>query len=152
MLLYVLTDVFAYIQEDSLLIFDEPETHLHPNATASLINIIYKLLERYDSYCILASHSPIVVQDIPAKYIHVFSREGTTPDIQTLDTYGIESFGENISIINNTIFDTEHVKNFYKKYLSDIAQNYSYSEALELFDDKLNFNAKLYLKNQYNEI
>ena len=151
MLLYVLTDILAYIQEDSLLIFDEPETHLHPNATATLINTINALLIHYDSYAILATHSPLIIQEIPSKYVHVFAKEGDIPDIKTLDTYGIESFGENLSIINNTIFNTEHIDNLYKDYLIKISKKHTYENALKIFDDNLSFNAKLYLKNQYHE-
>lgn len=39
-LLYIITEITANIRFDSLILYDEPETHLHPNAISQLINTI----------------------------------------------------------------------------------------------------------------
>ena len=60
-LLCTMTEVIATIEKESLLLFDEPELHLHPNAVANTLRMLYKLLEEYDSYAIFATHSPLIV-------------------------------------------------------------------------------------------
>jgi predicted ATP-dependent endonuclease of OLD family len=57
------------------LLFDEPETHLHPSIIFKLINTLNKLLDDYDSYLIIATHSPIVIQQIPSKKVMIL-RDG----------------------------------------------------------------------------
>lgn len=39
-MILILAEVLAYITEESLLLFDEPETHLHPNSISLFINVI----------------------------------------------------------------------------------------------------------------
>ena len=70
-----MTEIIANIRYDSLIIFDEPETHLHPNAISQLINSIHSLADQFKSYCIIAPHSPIIVQGILSKNIFVIKNE-----------------------------------------------------------------------------
>ncbi|USN56073.1 MAG: AAA family ATPase [Candidatus Peribacteria bacterium] len=60
---------------NSLLLFDEPETHLHPNMIFRLMKVLNKILETYDSYAIIATHSAIVIQQIPSKHVMVLKNE-----------------------------------------------------------------------------
>ena len=71
-----MTEIIANIRYDSLIIFDEPETHLHPNAISQLINSIHSLADQFKSYCIIAPHSPIIVQGILSKNIFVINQAG----------------------------------------------------------------------------
>jgi ABC-type phosphate/phosphonate transport system ATPase subunit len=52
--LFVVSEIVANIRLDSLLLFDEPETHLHPNAISQLMNGIAELINEFESYCIIA--------------------------------------------------------------------------------------------------
>lgn len=147
MLVCILTEILAYISEETLLIFDEPETHTHPNATLNLIHIIYDILEEYNSYAIIATHSPIIIQEIPSKYVHIIERIGDIPYIRKLD---IESFGENLSTITSHIFNTPNIDQIHKKYFDKMATLKTYDENLQIFDNKLSLNAKLYLASKYS--
>ncbi|MRT37670.1 AAA family ATPase, partial [Acinetobacter sp. RIT698] len=40
-LLNIITEIIKNIRYDSLIIYDEPETHLHPNAISQLTNTLY---------------------------------------------------------------------------------------------------------------
>lgn len=146
-LMYVVTEIIANIREESLILFDEPEMHLHPNAIANLIRMLHLLLDNYNSLAILATHSPIIIQEVPSEYVFVFDREGNIPIIRKLP---IESFGENISIITQHVFDTIDVKGTYRDVLERIANELSYKQINEIFKNKLSFNAKIYLKGLYN--
>ena len=146
-LMYVITEIIANIKDESLILFDEPEMHLHPNAIANLIRMLHTLLEINNSYAILATHSPIIVQEIPSDYVYVFERFENTPIVRKLD---IECFGENISTITQSVFDTIEVKGTYKDFLETISREKSFDEVLDLFNGRLSFNASTFLKGIYN--
>lgn len=139
--LFILTELIAHIKEGSLILFDEPETHLHPSAISQLINVLYEILNEYKSYAIISTHSPIIVQDIPSKYITIFERQGNSPIIRKLP---IESFGENISTLTSKIFDTIEVKELYKIFLDNFI-NTPMENIERQFENGLSINAQLYL-------
>lgn len=139
-----ITRLISIIETNSLVIFDEPETHLHPSALAQLVKVLHSILVKYKSFGIIATHSAIILQDIPAKYVSIFDREGNFPIIKKLT---IESFGENISALNSSVFETSGIKELYKELLSAFAKNMSEDEILKLFPLSLSFNAQLYLSS-----
>jgi predicted ATPase len=142
-LLFILTELMASIQEESLILFDEPETHLHPTAIAQLMNSLTEILKTYNSFAIISTHSPIIIQDVPAKYISVFERIGNLPLVKNLP---IESFGENLSVLTNTVFETVDIKELYKKHFERLErQVFSPEEINKIFDNRLSFNAMLYV-------
>ena len=98
---FILTEILANIRYDSLIIFDEPETHLHPNAISQLINSIHLLVKRFQSYCIIATHSPIIVQGILSKNVYVVRNEN---NVLSAKHPSIETFGENLTKITDDIF------------------------------------------------
>lgn len=146
-LMYVITEVIANIRKDSLLLFDEPEMHLHPDAIANLIRMIDRLLTTYDSYALLATHSPIILQEIPSRYVYVFDREGNVPRVRKL---GTESFGENIEALTEEVFQTKNVQGTYKEVLKNLSNSMTYEQVLQLFDGRLSLNAKTYLAGLYS--
>lgn len=147
-LAHFVTAVIARIQEHTLILFDEPETHLHPNAVAHLFNVLDRILKRYDSFAIIATHSPIVIQEIPKKRLILLTREGNN----TLNTpMEFETFGESISELTRHVFDTVSTPHYYKKVLKGLSENRSLEEINDLFDYGLSFNAKSYLLGQYGD-
>ncbi len=147
-LCHFVTGLLAWIQPASLVLFDEPETHLHPNAVASLFLVLTHILKRSNSYAILATHSPIVLQEVPAKrVIHLVRRGATT----TSEPLGMESFGESITELTRHVFNTIEVENPYKKTLARMARNEGSAEAvLQHFPDGLGLAAEAYLLAQFN--
>jgi predicted ATPase len=141
-LLSTITDVIANIEVDSLLLFDEPEIHLHPNAIANFMRMFYDILEKFKSYAILSTHSPIILQEIPTQYIRVFTRIENTPII---NLPSIECFGENISSITNDVFEVREHESNYKAYLKHLSNKFTKDEIIEMFNDDLSFNALTYL-------
>lgn len=145
-LMYVITEVIADICNHSLILFDEPEMHLHPNAIANLIRMLNKLLVETESYAIVATHSPIIIQEVPSMNVVLFDRIGNTPYIRELP---IETFGENLSVITECIFNTVDVKETYKDNLESLASLYDYSAVNQMFNDKLSLNSRIYLRGLY---
>lgn len=147
-LVLVMTEVIANIADESIILFDEPEIHLHPDALAAVARAFHLLLEEFNSYSIIATHSPIILQEIPSKRVRVFKREGSYPIVSRL---GIECFGENLTVITDEVFGTTELRNNYREHLEKLAMRYSYDQVLELFDDQLGFNARTFLSTLYED-
>ena len=47
MITSIITELYAHIRDNSLILFDEPEVHLHANAITKLIRIIFKICDEY---------------------------------------------------------------------------------------------------------
>lgn len=148
LILMTMTEVIASIEHESLLLFDEPETHLHPNALSNLIRMFNTLLDEFKSFAILSTHSPIIIQEIPSKYINVVERINNTPRVRKLH---IESFGENLTTITNEVFDVRNTESNYKGWFEKMARNMSNEEILSLFNDSLSYNAMTYLNTLFKD-
>ncbi len=145
-LVHFVTAVLAWIRADTLILFDEPETHLHPNAVASLFVVLTKILQQFQSYAIVATHSPVVLQEIPAKRVVQFTRDG---DTTVGDLLEIESFGESLTELTRHVFDTFDIDGLYKTVLRGLAQTMSPEEVLALFPRGLSMSAQSFLIGLY---
>lgn len=143
-----ITRFIECIEFNSLLIFDEPETHLHPNIAGRLVKTINNILNEYQSFCILSTHSPIIVQEIPSKFIRIFDRKDNMPIISAPT---IECFGENLSTISNHIFKADKETELYKTFLATLAKNKPIQEIDGYFDNKLSLNARLFVQSIIND-
>lgn len=147
-LLCTMTEAIATIEKESLLLFDEPELHLHPNAVANTLRMLYKLLEEFDSYAIFATHSPLIVQEIPSKYVQILSR---IDNVLTVRKPALECFGENVTNITNDIFDVNSSESNYKMILRNLSEKMSFEDILDMFDGALSINAMIYLKGCFKD-
>lgn len=148
-LLYIITEITANIKFDSLLLYDEPETHLHPNAISQLINTIYELVEEFQSFCIIGTHSPLIVQELISRNVYVIERNGNIPLVRRI---GIESFGENLSTLTEDVFGNKEIPKQYKRIIDEQIENgKNFDDIVSLiqFDDvPLSLNVKLYIKSK----
>jgi len=119
-LLFIITEIIVNIRYNSLLVFDEPETHLHPNAITEFMEVVMQLLEEYDSYCIIATHSPLIVREVFSDSIYVFEKDGDMPIVRKLE---FETFGENLSAITNEIFGNKETSKYYLKVIEKLVNS-----------------------------
>lgn len=115
----ILTCLFAKLAENSLVVMDEPENHLHPSLVSSTIHALRTMLEIKNSYAIISTHSPIVVQETPSKYIHVITRIHNNSYIRGLP---IESFGTSLDTLAGRIFGIHSEMPDYRNILKDFAE------------------------------
>jgi len=151
LLLYIMTEIVANIRNNTLILYDEPETHLHPNAISQLINTLFNLLERFDSYCIITTHSPIIIRELVSKNVYVFDRNDSFFNVKQLQ---IETYGENLTTLTDEVFGNRSVPNQYKNALKKMVDdNYSYEEIVTKISGSipLSLNASLYLQSLLNE-
>lgn len=145
-LCHVVTGLLAWLQPNSVVLFDEPETHLHPNAVASLFHVLSGILKETDSVAVLATHSPVVIQEIPAKRVLWFRRDPAGLRVGPLE---LESFGESVSELTRHVFETAEVDHLYKSVLARLAKKESLEEVLARFEKGLSMNAQAFLLAQY---
>lgn len=150
--LFSISNILAKIRPNSLLLFDEPEQHLHPQAITRLINAILKILEKYDSYAIVATHSALVIREILSQNVFVFNRNDHELMINKI---GIESFGEDISVLNNYVFKNVNEDKRYEHYVRMIVeeQQYDYNNIVKVLQNdhnELSLSLKMLIMNIIN--
>lgn len=147
-LAHFVTALLAWIQPNSLVLFDEPETHLHPNAVANLFLILSDILEEFNSYAVVATHSPVVIQEVPANRVLVFQR---VDNVTVAEPLLLESFGESVTELTRHVFETDEVKSVYRRTLRDLAKDESAEEVMTRFPRGLSLSAQAYLLAQYGK-
>lgn len=152
--LHSLANIIKHIESRSLILFDEPETHLHPPLLAVLMKSMRHILNSKNSFMILSTHSPVVLQETLSKHVFIIRREGnliqvTNPAIQT--------FGENIGIITSHIFGLSSDLSDYHTELDKVINSLkgpNPKESMEnieiLFEKHLSFQARAYILSQLN--
>jgi len=144
-LAHFVTALLAWIQPNSLVLFDEPETHLHPNAVANLFNVLTEILVEFDSFSMVATHSPIVIQQVPANRVLVFNRTGNVTEAEPL---ALESFGESITELTKHVFETADVDSLYRRTLKGMAHSEQAADTVVRFPLGLSMSAQAYLIGQ----
>ncbi len=141
----ILTHLVAHLREQTLVLIDEPETHLHPDLMTRLLSQMSILLNKFGSFAIIATHSPLLVQQTTSKSIRVFAR--TSSDEATVSVPDFECFGENISAITNRLFSPGEARRDYAELLRNLMVKHNYhAENVEaVFPDGLGANAHTYL-------
>ncbi|WP_177766248.1 AAA family ATPase [Flavobacterium sp. I3-2] len=146
-ILFTITKMVELLQEKSLVFFDEPETHLHPPLLSSFIRALSKLLINRNAVCIMTTHSPIVLQEVPKSCIYKLTRMG---EFSKFERPQIETFGENIGVLTNEIFGLEITEAGYYKLLKEIvSENDNYEGALHSINDKLGIEGKSILRSLF---
>lgn len=147
LILFTVTKLVELLQEKSLVFFDEPETHLHPPLLSSFIRALSKLFINRNAVCIMTTHSPIVLQEVPKSCIYKISIMG---EFSKFERPKIETFGENIGVLTNDIFSLEISESGYYKILKDIvSENDSYEDALKSINNKLGIEGKSILRSLF---
>jgi ABC-type multidrug transport system ATPase subunit len=113
-LMHMLSYVVAYIEDDSLLLFDEPENHIHPPLLSFLLAQLREILLEYQSVMFISTHSPVILQEVFADNVYIVRNDGS----MTVTHPEIETYGANIAEITAEVFkltsdDTGYYRLFY---------------------------------------
>ena len=137
---HMLAMVIAKIEDDSLVLFDEPENHIHPPLLSFLLASLRLVLYKYNSVVFISTHSPVIVQETFANNVYVIRR---IEDEVVMSHPEIETYGANIGEITSEVFNltSENISYYrlfnylYKQWMMEYAL--SVEIMLDSFEKKL---------------
>lgn len=144
-ILSILTSIFDHIEDNSIVIIDEPETHLHPSLISAFMHSLRSILSLSNSYAIIATHSPVILQETPSKFVQVLKGSVKRPKTSSLSC---ESFGEEISTLTEEVFKVSFEESNFYNVLSGLSDKGYTDEKIEkIFGNRLGITARSFLRS-----
>jgi predicted ATP-dependent endonuclease of OLD family len=142
--LLTVTRLVEKVEEKTLVLIDEPESHLHPPLLSALTRALSELLFNRNGVAIIATHSPVVLQEIPKSCVWKITRSRLALSAARPD---IETFGENVGILTREVFGLEVVKSGYHTVLEKaVKSGANYEEIVTEFGGCLGYEARAILR------
>lgn len=133
--LLTLTYLSATLEEKTLILLDEPEAHLHPPLLSALIHSFNRMLRRQNAVAIAATHSPVVLQEVPSESVHILDRGENNISSAAPD---IECYGEDVGLLTHEVFALQVAKSGYCAEIDDVVQaSDDYKQALARLGGRL---------------
>lgn len=146
---YLLPNLVAEVEDESLVIMDEPELYLHPAMEIALINMVKTLLKDTKSNAIVATHSSILAREVERLGVVVLRRE---EERTTASPPPFETFGQSVELIMGEVFDDYHVRKAYQESLDAAATPYASPQiALESLAGLVGDEALAYLASKLDD-
>lgn len=143
LVLLTITSLIATVEEKTLVIIDEPECHLHPPLLSAFIRVLSDLLHDQNGVAIIATHSPVVLQEIPRSCVWKVYRSDRSISVERPS---VETFGENVGMLTSEVFGLEVEKSGFHCLLSQsVALGSTFSEIIQKFDNQLGFEGRAIL-------
>ncbi|WP_195520247.1 AAA family ATPase [Streptococcus salivarius] len=115
-----LTKIVELVDKKVLVIIDEPELYLHPPLLSSYIRCLSELMTRRNGVVILATHSPVILQEVPCSCIYKLSRKEGIYSARRVTT---NTFGESISILMDEVFGLEATESGFYNYIKNVSDS-----------------------------
>lgn len=143
--LLTITKLVEKIEEKTLVLLDEPEAHLHPPLQSAFMRALSDLLINRNAVAIIATHSPVIVQEVPKSCVWKLSRFRLEARAERFET---ETFGETIGKLTREVFGLEvNESGFYKLLRDDVNSGKNYERIIQKYDNQLGFEARLLLRS-----
>lgn len=135
-----------YIENGTLVLIDEPETHLHPNLISDFFILLNDLLAQTGSIAIISTHSAYFVRELPRDQVLILRTDSTDNGKSvSCERPRLGTFGSNVGSISHFVFEDQfstllsrltRTKTLDKKTLENIKNEISL-EAYLKFREKL---------------
>lgn len=83
-ILLTITRLVEFVEEKSLILLDEPETHLHPPLLSAFVRSLSNLLIEKNGVAIITTHSPVILQEVPSTCAWRIRRNGLIISVEKL--------------------------------------------------------------------
>lgn len=138
--LLTITRLVETVEEKTLVLLDEPEAHLHPPLLSAFIRALSDLLINRNGVAVIATHSPVVLQEVPQSCVWMIRRSGTRA---IADRPEIQTFGENVGLLTREVFGLEVTQSGFHKMLRDAVEVLpSYEDIIRRFNGELGDEAR----------
>lgn len=123
------------------MLLEEPEGHLHPPLLSAFVRAVTDLLIKRNGVGIVATHSPVVLQEVPRSCVTVLHRTG---NFVVAERPAIETFGENVGVLTHAVFGLEVTTAGFHQMLRRVVEDerLSYEEVLDRFGGQLGSEAR----------
>jgi len=123
------------VEEKTLVLLDEPEAHLHPPLLAAFLRALSDLLIDRNGVAIIATHSPVVLQEVPSSCVWKVVRHGLVAKASRPE---IETFAENVGVLTREVFGYEVTRSGFHKMLADaVGESEQIMEVVDKFDNQV---------------
>ncbi|RSV17308.1 ATP-binding protein [Sphingomonas sp. ABOLG] len=139
--LLTITRLVELVDERTLVLIDEPEGHLHPPLLSAFIRSLSRLLVARNGVAVVATHSPVVLQEVPRSCAWKLRRAGR---VSNVERPAIETFGENVGILTREVFSLEVTRTGFHRLLADavIERGLGYDQVVALYGGQLGAEAR----------
>ena len=138
--LLTISRLIARVEEKTLVLLDEPESHLHPPLLSAFTRALSELLQNRNGVAIVATHSPVVLQEVPRSCVYVITRSRLS---MRAERPRIETFGENVGSLTREVFGLEVSLSGYHALLARAASTgASYESIVAQYGDQLGQEAR----------
>ncbi|MEH8019838.1 AAA family ATPase [Rheinheimera metallidurans] len=142
--LLTITRLVSVVEEKTLVLLDEPESHLHPPLLSAFIRALSELLLDQNGVSIIATHSPVVLQEVPKSCVWKIYRKGENV---TASRPNIETFAENVGVLTSEVFNLEVERSGFHDILENsVRSGKTYEEILAEYDKQIGFEGRAILK------
>lgn len=139
--LLTVTKLVDLVAEKTLVLLDEPEGHLHPPLLSALVRSVSRLLSSRNGVAIIATHSPVVLQEVPRDCTWIIHRSGRYSNAERPE---IETFAENVSVLTRQVFGLEVTHSGFMKMIQDaVLVSHSYEQLIAHFGGRLGTEGRL---------
>lgn len=142
--LLTMTRLVDTVDEKTLVLMDEPESHLHPPLLSAFTRALSELLSNRNGVAIIATHSPVVVQEVPRSCVWTMERSRTEGSTERPE---LETFGENVGVLTREIFGLEVTRSGFHDLLRQaVKQGKTFDEIVLEYKGSLGFEAQALLR------
>lgn len=142
--LLTVTKLVETVEEKSLVLLDEPESHLHPPLLSAFTRALSELLTARNAVALIATHSPVVLQEVPRSCVWKINR---FRDSTRAERPEMETFGENVGSLTREIFGLAVGKSGFHDLLAKaVEQIGDFDEILKRYENKIGLEGQAVLR------
>lgn len=143
--LLTITKLVETVEEKTLVLLDEPESHLHPPLLSAFTRALSDLLANRNGLAIIATHSPVVLQEVPRTCVSILRR---TRLVANVDRPPNNTFAENVGALTREVFGLEVSKSGFHDLLEiSVAEGKSFDDIESEYQNQLGFEGKVVLRS-----
>ena len=132
----LITYIYAHIHLSSLLVFDEPEVHMHPSFIMNFMPLLNRLLKEFKSFAIISTHTPLLIRELVQQNVY---RMALDPERNpSVERVAFRTFGEDISVLYHYIFEYNESKSYFRQVIRQMIneiQNSDFDDDIRTRDD-----------------
>ncbi|CAD7713583.1 hypothetical protein LMG31884_06810 [Xanthomonas hydrangeae] len=137
------------VENGSLILLDEPETHLHPNLISSFCALLERTLRLTGSSAIIATHSAYFVREVFREQVIVINR---TNGLTEITKPRLRTFGADVGAISRFVFGEEDESKLAIQLKARIlSQGSSWKKIYEAYKDELSIELLGAIRDEFEE-